>query len=157
MKKFAILGIVAISGWLLSCEEEEVADFVRRDYVTGTWTTKQIGVPGPYNNGNEVVTQITYQDIVNNPACGIDNLVINADGTYELNDWTNTGACENNGISGTYTRADNRIFLRYTDDLGEEKQLVVTISTLTYTEMLVSYTVPGTNNLRFFRYQKQTE
>lgn len=156
MKKFLIAGFFAISACLVSCEEEDVPDFVNQDYLSGTWITKEIGTPGPFNNGSEIITYVYYEDVVNDPACEADNLVLNPDRTFALNDFENTGSCVNQGVSGTYTRMDNRILLNYTNDMGQERMITMTVNTLTYTQLIVSYTLPGTTDLRFFKFDKQT-
>lgn len=154
MKKFLILGVLAVSGWLVSCEEEEVPGFVQRDYLQGDWTTKQTGELVPFNNGSEVVNIVEYTDVENDPACNEDGLMLNADGTFALNDYENVGGtCENDAITGTYTRTDNRIFLNYMEGTTP-RTLIMNVSVLTYTELHVSYPDPDTNDLVFVKFAK---
>jgi len=154
MKKFLILGALAVSGWLVSCEEEEVPGFVQQDYLKGDWLTKQVGELVPFNNGTTTVQIVEYTDVVNDPACNEDNFILNADGTFALNDYENvSGTCENDAISGTYTRTDNRIYLNYMDG-ATERLIIMNISVLTYTELHASYTMPGTSDLVFVKFAK---
>jgi hypothetical protein len=154
MKKFLILGVLAVSGWLVSCEEEEVPGFVQRDYLQGDWAAKQTGELVPFNNGSQVVNIVEYTDVENDPACNVDGLMLKADGTFALNDFENVGgSCQNNGISGTYSRTDNRIFLNYMVG-ATQRTLIMNVSVLTYTELHVSYPDLVTNDLVFVKYTK---
>ncbi len=156
MKKFVVLGMAILaSGWMVSCEEDEVDDFIYQDYLAGTWVTTEMGTPRQWNNGDEIVTVIDYVPVVNDDTCGEDGLIIKADGTYELNDFEVVGGnCTDLGVSGTYTRTGNNIALNY-DDAGTPRVINANINVLTYTELIVSYRVPGTSSLRFFKFEKQ--
>ena len=155
MKKLFIIGSLAASAWMVSCEEEDVPEFVNQDYLAGTWVAKQIGTSEDFNNGDEIITYVYYEDVVNDPGCDEDNLMLNTDKTFALNDYENNGGCVNEGITGSYTRTDNRILLSYTDDANQPQLLTMTINTLTYTELIVSYSMPGSPDLVFVKFQKE--
>lgn len=156
MKKFLVLGMAILaSGWMVSCEEDEVDDFVYQDYLAGTWKTTEIGTPRQWNNGTETITIIDYVPVVNDPACGEDNLILKTDGNYELNDFEIVGGtCSNLGVAGTYTRTGNNIGMNY-DDAGTPRIINANINTLTYDELIVSYRMPGTAAIKFYKFAKQ--
>ena len=147
MKK-VFLTILPIFLFLFSCEEDDELSFVQENYIIGKWFVTEIGT---INSNNTIV----YEDYINDSECEADNLVLNQEGTYEENDFEFTSSsCQNDQITGTYILDNNKIVQTYIDSEGITKQRVLSIISLTYEEINVSYTNSETNTLVFLKLRK---
>lgn len=133
----------------LSCQEDEELTFVQENYILGKWFVTEIGT---INANNTIV----YEDYISDSECEADNLVLNQDGTYEENDFEFISAsCQNNQITGTYILDNNKIVQTYIDGDGQSKQRILSIITLTYEEINLSYTDSDTSTLVFLKLRKE--
>ena len=147
MKKVFLI-FLPIFFFLLSCEEDEDLTFVQENYILGKWFVTEIGT---INANNTIV----YEDYINDSECEADNLVLNQDGTYEENDFEFISAsCQNEQITGNYILDNNKIVQTYIDNEGLTKQRVLSIITLTYEAINVSFTNSETNTLVFLKLRK---
>lgn len=146
--KNVFLIFLPIFFFLLSCEDEEELTFVQENYILGKWFVTEIGT---INSNNTIV----YEDYINDSECEADNLVLNQEGTYEENDFEFiSSSCQNDQITGTYILDNNKIVQTYVDSEGLTKQRVLSIITLTYEEINVSYTNTETNTMVFLKLRK---
>lgn len=136
MKKI-ILSILMLSLFTLSCEsDDDGITYTTPDYISGKWIFKKIGTVNSQ-------TVLIYQDYPNEATCEADNIVINQDGTFALNDFTTQGTtCVNQGISGNYSLVNKDLTLSYTIENVQYEE-VLTIVSLTYDEV----TLTGSDDL----------
>ena len=147
MKKVFLI-FLPIFFFSLSCEDDDELTFVQENYILGKWFVTEIGT---INSNNTIV----YEDYINDSECEADNLVLNQEGTYEENDFEFTSSsCQNDQITGTYILDNNKIVQTYIDNEGLTKQRVLSIITLTYEEINLSYTNTETNTLVFLKLRK---
>jgi hypothetical protein len=147
MKK-VFLTILPIFLFLFSCEGDDELSFVQENYIIGKWFVNEIGT---INANNTIV----YEDYINDSDCEADHLVLNQEGTYEENDFEFiSSSCQNDQITGTYVLDNNKIVKTYVDSEGITKQRVLSIISLTYEEINVSYTNSETNTLVFLKLRK---
>lgn len=131
----------------ISCDEDDDITFVQEDFVVGKWTLSQIGAINAQNT-------IVYEDYVNNTTCEDDNLVFNENDTFEENDFELINStCQNLQTNGTFEVINNKIILSYMMN-GIEMKQTLTIVTLTYVEITLSYTDSDTNQLVFLKLNK---
>ena len=148
MKKYFLI-FLPIFFFSLSCEEDDELTFVQENYILGKWFVTEIGT---INANNTIV----YEDYSNDSECEADNLVLDQDGTYEENDFEFINAsCQNEQITGTYILDNNKIVQTYIDGDGQSKQRVLSIITLTYEEINLSYTDSATSTLVFLKLRKE--
>jgi hypothetical protein len=130
MKKIILL-LLFFSFFLTSCEsEEDGITYTTPDYITGKWNFSKIG---SINSQSIVI----YQDYPNTQTCESDNLILNADGTYEINDFSLQGTnCVSTAQTGNFILFNKDITVSYT-----ENNILVTKSytviSLTYQEMII--------------------
>lgn len=150
MKKIKIVVLLAISSLFLnSCEKEEETNFVQKNYLVGKWVATEIG-------SLDSQGVLTYEAYENNANCDSDNLILNEDKSFQVNDFEYLNdVCDNFNIDGTYTLEGNRISLNYTDSEGIAVDETRNISILTFTEMEVSYTDNETNEIVFLKFQRE--
>ena len=130
MKKI-ILSLFLLSLFSISCESDDGITYQTPDYLTATWKFNNIGTINAQN-------VLVYQDYINEATCEADNLRLNADKTFSLNDFTLTGQnCVNESISGTYTLLNRDLTLIYLVNNIEVKTIYSIVS-LTNTELVVS-------------------
>lgn len=147
MKKVFLI-FLSVLPLFISCDDDEDLTFVQENYVLGKWFVNQIGF---INENNTIV----YEDYINETDCEDDNLTLNQDGTYEENDFEFINSvCQNAQVSGSYTLENNKIILNYINNEGQAKQKVLTIITLTYDEINLSFTDIETNELVFLKLKK---
>lgn len=148
MKKITLLCFLSVFSLLTSCEEDDGITFVKENYVLGKWTIDQIG---NINSANF----INYQEYVNTTECESDNLVLTENNTYEENyyEFVNN-ACQNDQNTGTFELTNNNIVLTYLNELNETENLTLTIISLTYTDLEISYTDKDTEQLVFLKLKK---
>lgn len=147
-KKIILIAFVFFT--LISCDENEdrEANYVIPDYVSGTWEFSQIG---SLNSTNTII----YQDYLNEAICDSDNIVINADKTFDFNDFIITnGVCSEASYSGTYTLKNSTITTKYINSLNEELTIVYTIVSLNQTEMVLS-TSTADSGITFYKLERK--
>ena len=132
MKKI-ILSLVILSLFTFSCERDDGITYTTPDYISGKWVFDKVGTINP-----QPVYSVIYQDYQNDANCIKDNFLLNADGTFSINDYTPSGStCVNNARTGSYTLVNKDVTLSYTVN-----NLVVlktyTITALTYTELTIA-------------------
>lgn len=150
MKKLVLLMSFAFLSLFTSCEEDEklVDDFVQENYIVGKWYIKQIGA---MNNLNTIV----YVDYTNDSLCEEDNLVLTENGTFEENSFEIVGlGCENFKTNGTYNLDKNILNLITVNEEGETETLPLSIISLTYDALNISFTDPDTGLLVFLKLEK---
>ncbi len=150
MKKLVLLMSFAFLSLFTSCEEDEklVDDFVQENYIVGKWYIKQIGA---MNNLNTIV----YVDYTNDSLCEEDNLVLTENGTFEENSFEIVGlGCENFKTNGTYNLDKNILNLITVNEEGETETLPLSIISLTYDAVNISFTDPDTGLLVFLKLEK---
>lgn len=150
MKKLVLLMSFAFLSLFTSCEDDEklVDDFVQENYIVGKWYIKQIGA---MNNLNTIV----YVDYTNDSLCEEDNLVLTENGTFEENSFEIVGlGCENFKTNGTYNLDKNILNLITVNEEGETETLPLSIISLTYDAVNISFTDPDTGLLVFLKLEK---
>lgn len=150
MKKLVLLVSFAFLSLFTSCEDDEklVDDFVQENYIVGKWYIKQIGA---MNNLNTIV----YVDYTNDSTCEGDNLVLTENGTFEENSFEVVGStCENFQTNGTYNLDKNILNLLTVNEEGETETLPLSIISLTYDAVNISFTDPDTGLLVFLKLEK---
>lgn len=146
MKKISLF-VIAVFTLCISCEEDDDTTFVQENYVLGKWSLNQIGFITPQNT-------ILYEDYVNNTECEDDNLVFNENNTFEENDFELVNsACQNLQTTGSFDVDNNKINLLYTEN-GETFTQTLTIVSLTFVDIILSYTDTETNQLVFLKLNK---
>ena len=130
MKKINIVVLLAIASLFLnSCEKEEETNFVQKNYLVGKWVVTEIG---SLNSDGD----LNYEAYENSTDCEADNLIINENKSFQINDYEYLNAiCDNFNTDGTYTVENNRITLNYTDSEGIIIEETRNVSSLTFTEM----------------------
>jgi hypothetical protein len=129
MKKI-ILSLIVLSIFIFSCESDDGITYTTPDYITGKWNFSKIGAINSQGN-------VIYQDYPNTQTCEQDNLVLNADGTFEINDFSLEGTnCVNAVKSGDYTIFNKDLTIKYTE-ASVLVTKVYTILTLTYDEITI--------------------
>jgi hypothetical protein len=148
MKKITLFCFLSAFSLFISCEEDDEVTFENKNYILGKWTLDQIG---NINNANF----INYQDYVSAADCESNNLVLAENNTYEQNyyDFVDN-LCQNDQTSGNFELVNNNIILTYVDDFNETKQLTLTIISLTYTDLEISFTDEETEQLVFHKLKK---
>jgi hypothetical protein len=133
--KRILLSLLFLSFFLTSCESEDVGiTYTTPDYITGKWNFSKIGSINSQSN-------VIYQDYPNSQTCEPDNLVLKADGTFEINYFSLQGTnCFNTVQGGVYTLVNKDLTIKYTEPSVIK---VYTILTLTYDEL----TIVTTNSL----------
>lgn len=149
MKKINIVVLLAIASLFLnSCEKEEETNFVQKNYLVGKWVATEIG---SLNSDGD----LNYEAYENSTDCEADNLIINENKSFQINDYEYLNAiCDNFNTEGTYTVENNRITLNYTDSEGIIIEETRNVSSLTFTEMQLSYTDNQTNEIVFLKFQR---
>lgn len=150
MKKINIIVLLAICSLSLnSCEKDTETSFVQKNYLVGKWFATEIG-------SLNYQGVLSYEPYENNPNCDSDNLILNEDKSFQVNDFEYLNdVCDTFNIDGTYTVEGNRITLNYTDSEGIAVDETRNISSLTFTEMEVSYTDNETNEIVFLKFQRE--
>jgi hypothetical protein len=129
--KNIVLSLLFLSFFLISCESEDNGiTYTTPDYITGKWNFSKIGAINSQGN-------VIYQDYPNTQTCESDNLVLDADGTFEINDFSLQGTnCANAVQSGDYSLVNKNLTIKYTE-ASVLVTKVYTILTLTYDEVVV--------------------
>lgn len=130
MKKL-VLSLLFLSLFLTSCEsEDDGITYTTPDYITGKWNFSKIGAINSQGN-------VIYQDYPNTQTCEQDNLVLNVDGTFEINDFSLEGtSCANTVQSGEYTLVNKDLTIEYTEATVLVTKLY-TIVALSYDEVTI--------------------
>ncbi|WP_291118561.1 DUF5004 domain-containing protein [Flavobacterium sp. UBA6135] len=146
MKKiFLILFTIST---LLSCESDDGITYTTPDYISGKWVLNQIGSINAQN-------VLVYQNYINGEGCEKNNYLFNSNGSYEKNEYQLVDAvCQNLQQIGTYEVNSNLIILSYFNEENQNATIDLTIVTLTYTEIQISYTDKDTNELVFLKLKK---
>ena len=132
MKKI-FLSIVFLSLICLSCESDNDPTYKTPDYISGKWSFVKIGTINP-----QPVYAVIYQDYQNAANCEKDNLILNTDNTFAVNEFVASGtSCVNTSINGSYTLLNKDITLSYTVNNVANVKLY-TIIALTYSELTVA-------------------
>lgn len=148
MKKVSLI-FMSIFALFISCDEDDDTTFVQENYLLGKWYVNQIGT---INANNTIV----YEDYINATDCEHDNLVLNENKTFEENDFEFiNSSCQNFQTTGSYEVENNKIVLTYVDSEGVSMEHVLSIVTLTYEEINLSYTDTETNEIVFLKLRKE--
>jgi hypothetical protein len=149
MKKIFIILLTITT--FLSCESDDGITYVTPDYLSGKWVLDQIGSINAQN-------VLVYQNYINDEGCEKNNLILNSDGSYEMNDFQLVGlTCENSQQLGSYELNNNILSLSYIDEEEENQNTTdsFTIISLTITEVQISYTENDTEQLVFLKLKKE--
>jgi hypothetical protein len=135
--KRILISLIFISFFLFSCEsEDDGITYTTSNYIVGKWNFNKIGSINSQSN-------VIYEDYPNTQTCEPDNLVFDADGTFEINVFSLQGTnCANTVQSGDYALVNKNLTIKYTE-ASVLVTKVYTILTLTYDEV----TVVTTNSL----------
>ncbi len=134
---------------LLSCESDDGITYTQPDYLSGKWIVKEIGA---INQQNVVV----YNEFVNDPFCEEkDNLILSNDFTFQQNSFeSENSVCQNSQTNGTYVLENNTLILSRSVN-GQTITLPLTIISLTYEIVTVSFTDTETGELIFMKLEKE--
>jgi hypothetical protein len=134
---------------LLSCESDDGITYTQPDYLSGKWILKEIGA---INQQNVLV----YNEYVNDPFCEEkDNLILSNDFTFQQNSFESENTvCQNNQTNGTYVLENNTLILSSSVN-GQTITLPLTIISLTYEIVTISFTDTETGELIFMKLEKE--
>ena len=149
MRKINIIVLLAITSLFLnSCEENDDTNYVQQNYLSGKWIAKEFG-------GLNAQGIVSFQNYVVNENCFFDDLTFNEDGSFLTNDFEYIGiVCNNTTNTGAYSVESNVVTLNYTNIEGIEVHQTRSITSLTYTEMVITYTDSETNEIVFIKFEK---
>lgn len=134
---------------LLSCESDDGITYTQPDYLSGKWILKEIGA---INQQNVLV----YNEYVNDLFCEEkDNLILSNDFTFQQNSFESENTvCQNNQTNGTYVLENNTLILSSSVN-GQTITLPLTIISLTYEIVTISFTDTETGELIFMKLEKE--
>lgn len=134
----------------VSCEGEEDPEFVRTNYVAGTWEVAEIGSLDASNRLN--------YEMVDTSICEMDKFTFGTDMNYSFKDaeFAGGGTCNITTTNNTYAIEEGNIVLTTVVE-GETVEQALDIIALTDKKLEVAYTDEETNKLVFLKMRKVTE
>lgn len=143
MKKLSLLAFAGALFFVSSCEDDDTPEYVSPNYLAGEWNLMQKGSLSAGNIVDYVAVAGTCDES--------DDIVFNEDYTFSSNDAAPSGeTCETVSSSGTYALNGRDVQLT-----SGEVTSTLTVITLTFEVMEVSYTDAETNELVFLKFSKQ--
>lgn len=148
MKKLSLLAFAGSLFFLASCEDDDTPKYVSPNYLAGTWKLTQVGHLTSVPEG----AIVDYTDVAGTCDEG-DQITFGNDlnTTFSIEDYSANGeTCDLTSTSGTYTIDGRQINL-----VSGEETSALTVLTLSFEELEVSYTDSETGEVVFNKMTKQ--
>jgi hypothetical protein len=146
MKKINLLLFLAFSVLLLSCNQDDEAQFVKQDFLKGVWKVFETGT----KNTQGIIKYVGVTE------CDSTSYTFGGDKSFEEKNFTlNNQICTATNITGTFVLEDNKTLISYKNATGKELFHTKRILSLGFNEMEIVYTDSISQELIYKRLLKK--